>query len=130
MVVADVGRRANRDDPVLLGLLCHRDTVLETKRAVIEAGEDVTVEVDQAPAQQRERFSGPRCAQPKEKVVVAPSGAVQASPHARMPATSRVESMPAGLPVFASRTRRCAVRLLRMSSTAAMSGSLLETATG
>ena len=53
--MADVRRRADRLDPVGGGLAGHRDAVVEVARAVVEARQDVAVEVDHlAP-----RFAGP-----------------------------------------------------------------------
>src|SRR5450759_5150799 len=44
--VADVGRRADRGDPIRLRLQGHRYRILDVLGAVVDAGEQVTVEVD------------------------------------------------------------------------------------
>jgi hypothetical protein len=46
VVVADVGRRAGQRDPVGVRLPRHRDAVGKVQRAVVDAGEDVAVQVD------------------------------------------------------------------------------------
>jgi hypothetical protein len=46
VVVADVRRRADRRDSVLLGLGCHGEGVLEITRAIVDSGEDVAMKID------------------------------------------------------------------------------------
>ncbi len=53
VVVADVRRRREQRDPVGGGLLADRERLVEIGRPVVEAGQDVAVEVDQSAANAR-----------------------------------------------------------------------------